>query len=145
MVESNPGIDYWEFLAGLALFLFAMGLLESALKSMGGRTLAQFLKQQSENRFKAVLGGLLGTALLQSSSVVGLMVLAFVGAPGPLPAHRAFQVPRSFQSILVPPLIIDPAHANGLPVYFFISSNIAGTTTRPVRRVCWHRFSVIRH
>ena len=80
MVESNPGIDYWEFLAGLALFLFAMGQLESALKSMGGRTLAQFLKQQSENRFKAVLGGLLGTALLQSSSVVGLMVLAFVGA-----------------------------------------------------------------
>ena len=80
MVEVNQAINYWEFLAGLALFLFAMGLLESALKSMGGRTLARFLKQQSENRFKAVIGGLLGTALLQSSSVVGLMVLAFVGA-----------------------------------------------------------------
>lgn len=80
MVEANQAINYWEFLAGLALFLFAMGLLESALKSMGGRTLARFLKQQSENRFKAVIGGLLGTALLQSSSVVGLMVLAFVGA-----------------------------------------------------------------
>lgn len=46
--------------------------------------------------------------------------LAFVGAPGPLPAHRAFQVPRTFDTIFVPPLIIDPAHANDLAVYFFI-------------------------
>jgi phosphate:Na+ symporter len=73
-------IDFWELFAGLILFLFAMSQLESALKSLGGRSLARFLEQQSENRFKAVMGGLVGTALLQSSSVVALMVLAFVGA-----------------------------------------------------------------
>jgi phosphate:Na+ symporter len=73
-------IDFWELAAGLILFLFAMSQLESALKSLGGRSLARFLKQQSDNRFKAVMGGLVGTALLQSSSVVALMVLAFVGA-----------------------------------------------------------------
>ena len=47
-------------------------------------------------------------------------VLAFVGQPGPLPDHLAFQVPRTFEGIEVAPLIIDPAHANGLAVYFFI-------------------------
>ena len=73
-------IDFWELFAGLILFLFAMSQLESALKSLGGRSLARFLEQQSENRFSAVMGGLVGTALLQSSSVVALMVLAFVGA-----------------------------------------------------------------
>jgi len=80
MIEISTEIDYWALFAGLVLFLFAMSLLESALKSLGSRSLAQFLQKQSENRFSAVLGGLVGTALLQSSSVVGLMVLAFVGA-----------------------------------------------------------------
>jgi len=47
-------------------------------------------------------------------------VLAFVQNPGPLPDHVAFQVPRTFQGLLVPPLIIAPAHANDLAVYFFI-------------------------
>jgi glycerophosphoryl diester phosphodiesterase len=48
-------------------------------------------------------------------------ILAFVGNPGPLPAHRAFQVPRTFQSIPVAPLLVSLAHANDLPVYFFIN------------------------
>ena len=47
-------------------------------------------------------------------------VVSFVSAPGPLPDHVAFQVPRTFSGTSVPPLIIDPAHANNLSVYFFI-------------------------
>jgi len=74
------GFDFWGLLAGISLFLFAMSQLEAALKSLGGRSLATYLKRQSQHRFRAVFGGLVGTALLQSSSVVGLMVLAFVGA-----------------------------------------------------------------
>ncbi len=72
--------EYWELLAGIALFLFAMTQLELALKTLGGRSLALYLRQKTSKLFNAVLGGVIATALLQSSSVVGLMVLAFTGA-----------------------------------------------------------------
>lgn len=76
----NGQFDYWGLLAGIALFLFAMAQLESGLKTLGGRSLALYLKHQADRRIKAVVGGIVSTALLQSSSVVGLMVLAFTGA-----------------------------------------------------------------
>jgi phosphate:Na+ symporter len=72
--------DYWGLLAGIALFLFAMAQLEAGLKVLGGRSLAVYLRQRAGKRFNAILGGIAGTAFLQSSSVVGLMVLAFTGA-----------------------------------------------------------------
>ncbi len=72
--------DYWGLLAGVALFLFAMVQLELGLKALGGRQLAAYLKKQTGRRINAVIGGIVSTALLQSSSVVGLMALAFTGA-----------------------------------------------------------------
>ncbi|MGI9308023.1 MAG: Na/Pi cotransporter family protein [Gammaproteobacteria bacterium] len=72
--------DYWGLLAGIALFLFAMAQLESGLKSLGGRSLANYLKRHTGRSINAVVGGTISTALLQSSSMVGLMVLAFTGA-----------------------------------------------------------------
>ena len=77
MVSS---FDYWGLAAGVALFLFAMAQLESGLKSLGGRSLSVYLRRQTGKRLNAVVGGIVSTALLQSSSVVGLMVLAFTGA-----------------------------------------------------------------
>jgi len=79
-VGMSGNFDYWGLIAGVALFLFAMAQLETGLKSLGGRSLAAYLKRQADSQFKSVLGGIAGTALLQSSSVVGLMVLAFTGA-----------------------------------------------------------------
>ncbi|MDP6436012.1 MAG: Na/Pi symporter [Gammaproteobacteria bacterium] len=76
----NGQFDYWGLLAGIALFLFAMAQLESGLKTLGGRSLAFYLKRQADRRINSVIGGIVSTALLQSSSVVGLMVLAFTGA-----------------------------------------------------------------
>jgi phosphate:Na+ symporter len=76
----NGQFDYWELLAGIALFLFAMSQLEGGLKALGGRSLAVYLRRSTDNRVNAVFGGIVGTAFLQSSSVVGLMVLAFTGA-----------------------------------------------------------------
>lgn len=77
---NNTAFDYWGLLAGIALFLFAMAQLESGLQAVSGRSLAGFLRRNSNNRFSAVLGGTLATAILQSSSLVALMVLAFTGA-----------------------------------------------------------------
>lgn len=76
----NFDFDYWKFIAGLGIFLFGMFQLEDALKVLAGRSFKLFLRKHTKNRIKAVLSGTLVTAILQSSSVVSLMVLAFVGA-----------------------------------------------------------------
>ncbi len=72
--------DSWKFLAGLGIFLFGMFLMEEAIKRLAGRTFKRFIRKHTRNTFEAILNGTLITALLQSSSVVSLMTLAFVGA-----------------------------------------------------------------
>src|ERR1035437_9251848 len=66
--------------AGVGLFLFAMYLLEESLKNLSGRNFKLFLQRITKNRIGAVTGGAIVTGVLQSSSMVSLMVLAFVGA-----------------------------------------------------------------
>jgi phosphate:Na+ symporter len=72
--------NIWQFIGGIGLFLFAMAQLELALKSIAGRPLKHFLRDHTDKALKSVAVGTVMTALLQSSSLVGLMVLAFVGA-----------------------------------------------------------------
>ncbi len=72
--------EIWEFLAGLGIFLLAMVLLETALEFLAGRSFKKFLRRHTNHPIKAILSGIGITAILQSSSVVSLMVLAFVGA-----------------------------------------------------------------
>ncbi len=72
--------DIGKFAAGLAIFLFAMMQMEAALKLLGSRSIKVFLQRHTQNPIKAIFGGALATAVLQSSSVVGLITLAFVGA-----------------------------------------------------------------
>lgn len=66
--------------AGVGLFLFAMQLVEESLKSLSGRNFKLFLRRLSRNRFTAVASGALVTGILQSSTMVSFMVLAFVGS-----------------------------------------------------------------
>ena len=70
----------FKLFAGIGLFLFAMYLLEESLKNLSGRNFKLFLQRTTKNRIGAVTGGAVVTAVLQSSSMVSLMVLAFVGA-----------------------------------------------------------------
>jgi len=76
----NTHFDIWQLIGGLGLFLFAMAQLETALRSFAGRSLKQLLQRYTDRPIKSVLAGTLTTAILQSSSLVALMVLAFVGA-----------------------------------------------------------------
>lgn len=73
-------MEYWKFLAGLGLFLFGMARLEEALKELAGKRFKLFLRKYTTNRFLAILNGAFATAILQSSSIVLLMVIAFAGA-----------------------------------------------------------------
>lgn len=70
----------FKLAAGIGLFLFAMYLIEEALKNLSGRTFKLFLQRVTKNNVGAVAGGTVVTAILQSSSMVSFMVLAFVGA-----------------------------------------------------------------
>ncbi len=70
----------FKLAAGIGLFLFAMYLLEESLKNLSGRKFKLFLQRSTKNRIGAVASGAIVTGILQSSSMVSLMVLAFVGA-----------------------------------------------------------------
>jgi phosphate:Na+ symporter len=72
--------DIWKMLAGVAFFLLAMNFMETALRSLAGRRFKLFLKKETTSKVKAIGGGAIVTALLQSSSIVNLLVLSMVGA-----------------------------------------------------------------
>lgn len=72
--------DFWMLLAGIGIFLLGIYLMEEAMKAISGKALKNILKKYTSNNFKAITTGTFSTAILQSSSAVTLMVLAFVGA-----------------------------------------------------------------
>jgi len=76
----SGSFDIWKMLAGVAIFLLGMNFMEEALKILVGRRFKLFLKKQTSNKVKAIGGGAIVTGLLQSSSVVNLLVLSMVGA-----------------------------------------------------------------
>jgi phosphate:Na+ symporter len=76
----TASFDIWTMLAGVAFFLLAMNFMESALKQLAGRSFKLFLKKQTTNKIKAIGGGAIVTALLQSSSIVNLLVLSMAGS-----------------------------------------------------------------
>jgi phosphate:Na+ symporter len=71
---------FWQLFAGLALFMISIQGLENALMLSTGNQLKNWLKGLNQHPFYAVLGGTLTATILQSSSVVNLMILSFVGA-----------------------------------------------------------------
>lgn len=68
------------FISGIGVFLFGIDQLEKALKALSSRSMKVMLRKHTNHPLKSILGGTVATAILQSSSVVGLMTLAFVGA-----------------------------------------------------------------
>ncbi len=65
---------------GLAIFLYGMELMTSALKASSGKRLKRLLARMTTNRFKGVLAGAVTTAIIQSSSVTTVLVVGFVAA-----------------------------------------------------------------
>ena len=86
-----PDFDLWSFVAGLGIFLLGISQMESGLKNLAGKSFRHFIRTQTQNPIKAILVGVFITAILQSSSVVSLMVLAFVGA-GIIPLRNAIAI-----------------------------------------------------
>jgi phosphate:Na+ symporter len=72
----------------LGLFLFGLNIFEESIKNISTRNFKLFLRKYTDTKFKAILSGTFATTILQSSSVVGLILLAFVGA-GFIPLQNA--------------------------------------------------------
>jgi len=72
--------DIWLLAAGLGMFLFGMHQLEHALTELGGASFRKMLRSFTKTTWKGILVGVVMTAILQSSSLVTLLVLAFLGA-----------------------------------------------------------------
>jgi phosphate:Na+ symporter len=71
--------DFWKFLAGIGIFLWGMQQLEHALKELAGKSFKNLLHKFTDRPWKGILVGTVITSILQSSSLVTLMVLAFLG------------------------------------------------------------------
>jgi len=72
--------EFWKLAAGLGIFLIGMFMLEDAIKTLSGKAFRRMIRLYTDGRFRSIGSGTLVTAILQSSSAVSLMVLAFVGA-----------------------------------------------------------------
>ncbi len=71
--------DGWlELCAGLALFLFGMQCLEEGLREVAGSKLEQLLARSTATPLKGLMFGISGTMLLQSSTLVSLLTIAFI-------------------------------------------------------------------
>lgn len=95
MAQSGAGrkeIDWLDLglgmLGGLALFLLGVDLLARSLKEAQGGRLQELLRRFSSNRFSALGSGAVATVVLDSSSVVIILMIAIVDA-GLLPFANA--------------------------------------------------------
>lgn len=70
----------WLLLAGLGMFLFGMHMMEESIRVLSGAAFRSLIRRYTGTRIKAIISGMISTAVLQSSSAVSLMVLAFIGA-----------------------------------------------------------------
>ncbi|ADH84909.1 Na/Pi cotransporter family protein [Desulfurivibrio alkaliphilus] len=73
-------LDIWRLLAGLGIFLFGMYMLEESIRLLAGRAFKSLIRRYTGTRLRGIVAGAVSTSILQSSSAVSLMVLAFTGA-----------------------------------------------------------------
>lgn len=88
---DEQGVDFWLLLAGIGIFLFGIYLLEESIAKLSGRAFKLFVRKYTETPVKGIFSGTMATAVLQSSSAVMLMVMAFAGA-GIMPLRNAIGV-----------------------------------------------------
>jgi len=78
------GYSFWlneswlTLCAGLAIFLFGMQCLEEGLRNLAGSALERMLARGTSTSWKSLLVGLVGATVMQSSTLVSLMTIAFI-------------------------------------------------------------------
>jgi len=72
--------DFKEISAGVAIFLFGMLSLEEGFKAFSGGTLEKILEKSTDKLYKSIGFGFVTTAIMQSSSLVSVLTISFIGA-----------------------------------------------------------------
>jgi len=72
--------NFKEISAGVAIFLFGMFSLEEGFKSFSGGTLERVLQKSTDKTYKSIGFGILSTTIMQSSSLVSVLTISFLGA-----------------------------------------------------------------
>lgn len=72
----SPG--WLQLCAGLALFLFGMQCLEEGMKQLAGGRLERLLERSTATPFKGFMFGVGGTMVLQSTTLMSLLTIAFI-------------------------------------------------------------------
>lgn len=72
--------DFKEISAGVAIFLFGMLTLEEGFKAFSGGTLEKILQKSTNKLHKSIGFGFVATAIMQSSSLVSVLTISFIGA-----------------------------------------------------------------
>ncbi len=80
------GYGFWispnfkEISAGVAIFLFGMLSLEEGFRAFSGGALERILKASTDKLWKSIGFGFVSTAIMQSSSLVSVLTISFIGA-----------------------------------------------------------------
>ena len=72
--------DFKEISAGVAIFLFGMLSLEEGFKAFSGGTLEKILQKSTDKLYKSIGFGFVTTPIMQSSSLVSVLTISFIGA-----------------------------------------------------------------
>lgn len=80
------GYGFWisqnfeEIVAGVAIFLFGMIALEEGFRAFSGGILEKILKKSTNKLYKSISLGFVATTLMQSSSLISVLTISFLGA-----------------------------------------------------------------
>lgn len=72
--------DFKEIAAGVAIFLFGMLSLEEGFRAFSGGMLEKILKRSTDKLYKSLSFGMIATTFMQSSSLVSVLTISFLGA-----------------------------------------------------------------
>lgn len=72
--------DFSTIFGGIALFLIGMEYMESGFKTFSGGMLEKVLEKFTNNTLKAITTGFFSTAVVQSSSLISVIVISFLTA-----------------------------------------------------------------
>ncbi|MCK5535983.1 MAG: Na/Pi cotransporter family protein [Bacteroidales bacterium] len=72
--------DFKHISAGVAIFLFGMISLEEGFKSFSGGLFERILEKSTDKTWKSVIFGMVSTTFMQSSSLVSVLTISFLGA-----------------------------------------------------------------
>ena len=69
-----------DFIGSLGIFLYALELVSKESQKVFGENIKEYLKRLTENKYKAIATGALVTGIIQSSSVVSVLIVNLVNS-----------------------------------------------------------------